>query len=70
MVGSYFTKIRISRINAAKYVTQRLSISMKRRRQKSESHPKEEIRINGKKAQEFLEKKLREHIIHWEGPKI
>lgn len=69
MVGPHFTRIRISQINVPKYLTQRLSISMKRWQQKSESHPEEEIRINAKKAQEFLEKELRNHLIRWYGPK-
>jgi hypothetical protein len=70
MVGPHFTKIRLSQINVPKYLTHRLSISMKRWQKKSESHPEEEIKINAKKAEEFLEKELRKHIIRWYGPKI
>ena len=70
MVGPHFSEIRISQINVPKYLTQRLSVCMKRWQQKSESHPEDGIRINAKKAQEFLEKELRNHIIRWYGPKI
>ena len=70
MVGPHFTKIRIRQINAPKYLTLRLSQSMKMWQMKSETHPEEEIRMNAKEAQEFLERELRGHIMRWYGPKI
>ncbi len=70
MVGPHFTRIHISQIHVPNYLTHRLSISIKRWQKKSESHPEEEIRTNAKKAKEFLEKELREHIMRWYGPKI
>jgi hypothetical protein len=65
MVGVHFTRIRISDINAPKYVADALWDALGDWEKKAQRHPETEIRENASKSAAFLRSEFENHLKRW-----